>query len=81
VNQICSVEQTRLTKNLFYRHDKPNEPTKEVPLSFVLFESPFISISKVSRGNPSLVSLVLADKMSDKVDLKSFHSWLSREEV
>jgi hypothetical protein len=23
-----------------YRHDKPNEPTKEGPLSFVLFESP-----------------------------------------
>jgi hypothetical protein len=42
-------------KNLLYRHDKPNEPTKEGPLSFVLFESPFTSISTVSSGQPSLV--------------------------
>ncbi len=45
-------------KSLLYRHDKPNEPLKEGPLSFVLFKSPFTSISKVSRGHPSLVSLV-----------------------
>jgi hypothetical protein len=38
------------TKNLFYRHDKPNEPTKKGPLSFVLFESPFTSVSTVSTG-------------------------------
>ncbi len=37
--------------------DKPNEPTKRRPLSFVLFESPFTSVSTVSRGYPSLVSL------------------------
>jgi hypothetical protein len=37
-------------------HDKPNEPTKEGPLSFVLFESPFTSVSKVSRGHPFLVN-------------------------
>jgi hypothetical protein len=36
---------------------KPNEPSKEGPLSFVFFESPFTSISTVSRGHPSLVSL------------------------
>jgi hypothetical protein len=33
-----------------------HEPTKEGPLSFVFFESPF-SVSTVSRGHPSLVSL------------------------
>ncbi len=45
-------------KNLVHFHDKPNEPTKKGPLSFVLFESPFTSVSTVSRGHPSLVSLV-----------------------
>jgi hypothetical protein len=33
------------------------EPTKEKPFSFVLFESPFTSVSTVSRGHPSPVSL------------------------
>jgi hypothetical protein len=37
------------------QHSK--EQTKEGPPSFVLFESPFDSISTVSRGHPSLVSL------------------------
>jgi hypothetical protein len=32
------------------RHGKPNEPTKEGHLLFVLFESPFTSVSTVSRG-------------------------------
>ncbi len=45
-------------KNILQLHDKPIEPTKEGPLSFVLFESPFISVSTVSRGRPSLVSLI-----------------------
>jgi hypothetical protein len=45
------------TKYLLYLHDKPNEPTREGPLSFVLFESPFPLVSTVSRGHPSLVSL------------------------
>jgi hypothetical protein len=54
-----TTEKPRQNKNLFYRHDEPNEPTKEGPLSFVLFESPFISVSTVSRGHPSLVFLVL----------------------
>jgi hypothetical protein len=40
------------------RHDKPNEPTKEGPLSFVLFESPFpIHHSFNSQQVPSLSSL------------------------
>jgi hypothetical protein len=35
----------RQSKNLLYRHNKPIESTKEVPLSFVLFESLFTSVS------------------------------------
>jgi hypothetical protein len=42
-------------KNILYRHTKANEPTKKGPLSFVLSESPFASVSTVSRGHPSLV--------------------------
>jgi hypothetical protein len=44
-------------KNLLYWHNKPNEPTKKGPLSFAFFESLFTSVSTVSRGHPSLVSL------------------------
>ncbi len=51
-------EQPRLSKNLWYRHDKPIEPTKEGPLLCVRFESPFTSVSTVSRGHLSLVSLL-----------------------
>ncbi len=36
--------EPRQDKNILYRHDKPNEPTREGPLSFVLFESPFTSV-------------------------------------
>ncbi len=35
-----------------------NEPTKEESPSFLLFEAPFTSVSTVSRGHLSLVSLV-----------------------
>jgi hypothetical protein len=52
-----TIEQSRQDKNLLFRPDKPNEATEEEPLSFVLFESPFASVSTVSRGHPSLVSL------------------------
>jgi hypothetical protein len=45
-------------KNLLYRHGKPNESTKKEPVSFVLFESPFTSVSTVSRVHCSLLSLV-----------------------
>ncbi len=47
------LEQPRKIENL-----KPNEPTKVGPVSFVLFESPFTSVSTVSRSHPSLVSLI-----------------------
>jgi hypothetical protein len=59
------LEQPRQGKSLLYRHGKPNEPTKEVPLSFVLFESPFTSMSTVSKGHPSLVSLVGTCRATD----------------
>jgi hypothetical protein len=50
-------------KNHLYRHDKPNEPIKEGPLSFVFFESPCTSVSTISRRHPSLVSL---DRIYDR---------------
>jgi hypothetical protein len=40
-------------KNLLFLHDKPNEPAKEIRTpSFVLFESPFTSVSTVSTATP-----------------------------
>jgi hypothetical protein len=51
------LEQPRQNKNLLYRQDKSNEPNTEGPLSFVLFEPPFTSISIISKGHPSLVFL------------------------
>jgi hypothetical protein len=50
------ADSSSQNKNLFYLH---NEPTKEGHLSFVLLESPFLSVSTVSRGQPSLVFLCL----------------------
>jgi hypothetical protein len=51
---LGALEQPKQIKSLWYRHDKPNELTltKKGPLSFVLFESPFTSVSRVSRGPP-----------------------------
>jgi hypothetical protein len=60
--KIFCTGPTRAAKaeqNLFYLHDKPNELVKKGPLSFVFFESPFTSVSTVSRGHPSLVSLII----------------------
>jgi hypothetical protein len=53
---LCQLEQPRRKKNLKFRHDKPNEPTNEGPLSFALIESPFSSISKASRVHHALLS-------------------------
>jgi hypothetical protein len=39
-------------KNISYRHTKPRETTKIGPLSFVLFESPFSSVSTVFLWPP-----------------------------
>jgi hypothetical protein len=52
-------------KNILYRADESSqgranlESAMEGLFSFVLFESPFTSVSTVSRGQPTLVSLVL----------------------
>ncbi len=51
------LEQARQVKNLLYRHDKTNEPTKGWPLSNVLRESPLDSVSTAGKCHPSLVSL------------------------
>jgi hypothetical protein len=51
------LEQPRQKKNLLHWHDKPIKPIKEEPLSFVHFESPFTSVSTITWGHPSLVSL------------------------
>jgi hypothetical protein len=53
-------------KSLLYRHDKPNEPTKEGAFSFVL-KFTFASVSTVSRDNPwsqmnTIVKLVKCGK-------------------
>ncbi len=55
---LGQLEQPRQDKNLLYRHYEPNEPTMEGPLSYVLLESPFASVSPVRRGHPTLLSLV-----------------------
>ena len=54
---LGQLEQPRQNKNLLYWYDKPNEPTREGPLSFVLFESPFTSVSTLSQPGPPLSSL------------------------
>jgi hypothetical protein len=54
------LDQSRQDKNLVHWHSEPSEPTKEGPLSFLLQKSPFASVSTVSRGHPSLVSLDLS---------------------
>jgi hypothetical protein len=47
------ADKSSQDKNLLYLDNEPNEPTKEGLLSFVLLESPFLSVSTVSRGQPS----------------------------
>jgi hypothetical protein len=53
------LEKPRQNKNLLYRHDKPSEPIKEGPLSFVLFESPSPQYQQ-SAGAPFSTILVSA---------------------
>jgi hypothetical protein len=58
--KICSTRLTRAAKaeqKYLVPARQANEPTKEGPLPFILFESPFTSVPAVSRGHPSLVSL------------------------
>jgi hypothetical protein len=66
-------------KNILYRHNKPNESTKKGPLSVVLFESPFTSVSTSQQG-PPLSSLsgfparIFTDqvKIGDQLDMVGF---------
>ncbi len=51
----------RIKVSCIYWHNETNEPTKKGPLSFVLIESLFFSVSTVSRDHPSLVSLLVTD--------------------
>jgi hypothetical protein len=74
--KIFCAGPTRAVKaeqNLLYRHDKPNEPSREGPLSSVLFESPFTSVSTFSRGHPSLVSMFWTHK-----SIYSFQKYICR---
>jgi hypothetical protein len=61
---FCSIltKAYKAGQNLSYRHDKPNEPTNEGLLLYALHESPFTSA--VSKGHPSLVSLVTPRRAS-----------------
>jgi hypothetical protein len=59
------LEQPRQEKSILYWHDNPRETTKKGLLSFVFFESPFTSVSTVSRGHPPIVSLGLVGKYED----------------
>jgi hypothetical protein len=52
---------------VLHQLDKPNELTKEGPLSFVFFEPPFTSVSTVSRG-PPLYSLSVCNHGNDHRD-------------
>ncbi len=49
---LSRLEQPRQDKNLLYRHEEPNEPTKRISFICIL-ESLFASVSTVSRGHPS----------------------------
>jgi hypothetical protein len=67
-----------------YRHDKPNKPTKEGPLSFVLFESPIDFIFNSQQCPPlsglSVQEMIHAIKQETRVlDIASpeLHTLLS----
>jgi hypothetical protein len=64
---LCRLEQPRKNKNLLYRHDKPNEPTKKGPLSFVLSESH--SPQFRSQQGPPLSSLAAWDQVKENPGL------------
>jgi hypothetical protein len=64
-----------------HRLDEFNEPTKEEPLSFVLFESPFSSVSTVSRGHPSLVSQRITFKLVRELGMLENFLMSSAEET
>ncbi len=52
INTWTRRVQPRQNKNLLYQHDKPNEPTKERPLSSILFESHVHLSFNTQQGHP-----------------------------
>jgi hypothetical protein len=66
-----------------YWNDKSKEPTKEGPLSFVLFESPFTTVSTVSRVHPSLISVDYRTegKRTARVSIAISYILLKRKEI
>jgi hypothetical protein len=60
---VTSTAKEGHNSTVLYWHEKPEESTEEGPLSYVLKESPFTSVSTVNRGHPSLVSLVEPHRM------------------
>jgi hypothetical protein len=60
---FCSIrqlDQPRLNKNFLYRHDKPKNQPKKDPFHLYSLSPHSSQFPKVSRGHPSLVSLVLS---------------------
>jgi hypothetical protein len=47
------LNMPRQNKNILYQHDKPKEPTKKGPHSFVLFESYSPQFQQSAGGHPS----------------------------
>jgi hypothetical protein len=65
--ELGQLEQPRQNKNLLYRHDKPNRPSKEGPFSFVLFETPQFQQFNSQRGPPlSRISAYLSYEVHPK---------------
>jgi len=64
------LKQPRQNKNLM-----PNEPTMEGPLSVVFLESQLTSVSTVSRGHPSLVSLAFTFLSASDSKPPTTNSW------
>ncbi len=66
--QACWATVSGEEKNILYwsSQDKTKisctgtrNPTKEEPLSFVLLESPFASVSRISKGHPPIIFMII----------------------
>jgi hypothetical protein len=57
------------------------ESTTEGPLSYVLPESPFASVSKVNRGHPSLVSLLYTPCSAVIFQIYAVNSSITNNEI
>jgi hypothetical protein len=76
----------RQNRNLIYRHNEPNKPSKEEPLSLVLHKSPFSSVSTekkptatVSTANFTLIrgsNHFLSDKIVVFLNLDTYFIYL-----